>query len=135
MEKRYATMIYKCKNCKAALRFDAARNCLLCDYCGEVYSSGQEKVSIEIDRTNKQQQEYEKINQEIIKNNANKDYQEDSLYMNCNIYKCTSCGAELNINNVESSSFCAYCGQPTIMFSRVSKELKPKYIIPFKISK
>lgn len=128
-------MIYKCKNCEAALRFDAARNRLICDYCGETYPADMGETSIEVERANKQQQEYEELNQEIIRNNSNKDYQEDSLYMNCNIYKCTSCGAELQINNVESSSFCAYCGQPTIVFSRVSKELKPKYIIPFSISK
>lgn len=55
--------------------------------------------------------------------------------MECNIYTCTACGAELAINGVESSTFCAYCGQPTVVFSRVSKTLKPKYIIPFVINK
>ena len=53
----------------------------------------------------------------------------------CNIYTCTACGAELAINGVESSTFCAYCGQPTVVFSRVSKTLKPKYTIPFVITK
>lgn len=55
--------------------------------------------------------------------------------MECNIYTCTACGAELAINGVESSTFCAYCGQPTIIFSRVSSEIKPKYILPFSVTK
>ncbi|CCY57807.1 putative uncharacterized protein [Clostridium sp. CAG:632] len=55
--------------------------------------------------------------------------------MVCNIYTCTACGAELAINGVESSTFCAYCGQPTIIFSRVSSEIKPKYILPFSVTK
>lgn len=55
--------------------------------------------------------------------------------MECNIYTCTACGAELAINGVEASTFCAYCGQPTIVFSRVSSETKPKYILPFSIPK
>ena len=52
-----------------------------------------------------------------------------------NVYKCTSCGAELSVNGVETSTFCAYCGQPTVIFDRVSNQLKPKLIIPFKIPK
>ena len=55
--------------------------------------------------------------------------------MECQIYSCTACGAELAVNGVESSTFCAYCGQPTIVFNRVSSTKKPKYIIPFSITK
>lgn len=55
--------------------------------------------------------------------------------MECNIYTCTSCGAELFINGVETATFCAYCGQPTVVFSRVSEELRPERIIPFRIQK
>jgi len=60
---------------------------------------------------------------------------QDGDTMECNIYSCTACGAELSVNGVEASTFCAYCGQPTIVFSRVSQELKPKWIIPFKVKK
>lgn len=59
----------------------------------------------------------------------------EDAYMQVNIYNCSSCGAELMTNDVEVSKFCSYCGQPTIMFNRVSQELKPKKIIPFSISK
>ncbi len=55
--------------------------------------------------------------------------------MEGNIYTCTSCGAELFINGVETATFCAYCGQPTVVFSRVSEELRPERIIPFTIQK
>lgn len=55
--------------------------------------------------------------------------------MEGNIYTCTSCGAELFINGVETATYCAYCGQPTVVFSRVSEELKPECIIPFSIQK
>ena len=45
--------------------------------------------------------------------------------MECNIYKCTTCGAEVTINDAEAATFCAYCGQPTIVYSRVSSWAKP----------
>ena len=55
--------------------------------------------------------------------------------MECNIYTCTSCGAEVAINNVEASTFCSFCGQPTVVFNRVASQKKPKYIIPFSVTK
>lgn len=54
--------------------------------------------------------------------------------MECNIYTCTSCGAEVAINNVEASTFCSFCGQPTVVFNRVASQKKPKYIIPFSVT-
>lgn len=51
------------------------------------------------------------------------------------VCKCTSCGAELMVNGVEASTFCAYCGQATVVMDRVEDCLKPDYIIPFKINK
>ena len=55
--------------------------------------------------------------------------------MECSIYTCTSCGAELAINGVEASTFCSFCGQPTVVFNRVASQKKPKYIIPFSVTK
>ena len=52
-----------------------------------------------------------------------------------NIMKCTSCGAELAVNSTESSTFCAYCGQATVVLDRVDDYLQPDYIMPFKIPK
>ncbi len=60
---------------------------------------------------------------------------EEPETMEGNVYTCTSCGAELFINGVETATYCAYCGQPTVVFSRVSEELRPERIIPFSIQK
>ena len=51
------------------------------------------------------------------------------------VYTCTSCGAELSLTGVETSSFCAYCGQPTIVYSRMESTLMPDSIIPFVITR
>lgn len=55
-------------------------------------------------------------------------------YMEMNIYHCSSCGADLMVGKTQSSTFCSYCGSPSIVHERVSKEEKPKKIIPFKIT-
>ena len=51
------------------------------------------------------------------------------------IYTCTTCGAELALTGTETSSFCAYCGQPTIVYSRMEKSLMPDSIIPFLVNR
>ena len=100
-------MIYNCPTCTAALRFNPTMNKMECISCGNIY---------EVDELTSKTEPVEET-------------------MECNIYSCTACGAELAVNGVESSTFCAYCGQPTIVFNRVSSELKPRYIIPFSIPK
>ena len=99
-------MIFKCKNCDAALRYDPASKMMVCNNCAGTFQA-EEMYSV-------------------------KDSDE---MMDLDIYACTTCGAELAVNNVEASTFCAYCGQPTVVFSRVSRRLKPAYIIPFQIDK
>ena len=58
-----------------------------------------------------------------------------SKYYDTRVYTCGHCGAEVITSDTESSTFCVYCGNPAIVFSRVSKEYKPDGIIPFKITK
>ena len=52
-------------------------------------------------------------------------------YIKCN---CSSCGGSLVVKDVELSTFCAYCGQPTIMTEIMSAYNEPDYIIPFKVT-
>ena len=107
-------MKIKCPGCSAALIFDASSGMMECKYCGCMFNI--EEVA---------EQEVKQAEKEIA--------QEET--MECHIYSCTECGAELVVNGVEAATFCAYCGQPTIVFRRVSQEMKPKWIIPFKVQK
>lgn len=56
-------------------------------------------------------------------------------YLNFNIYKCTACGAKLMLTGRDASTICAYCGQPSIVFDKVSNEFCPDLIIPFSVTK
>ena len=112
-------MKVNCPSGRAALVFDVASGKLECKFCGSFF-----------DLKDVADQEAKAEAKEAEKASV-----QDDETMECNIYSCTACGAELSVNGVEASTFCAYCGQPTIVFSRVSQELKPKWIIPFKIKK
>ena len=48
--------------------------------------------------------------------------------MDIQVHVCNACGAELMINETEAATFCSYCGSSAIVFDRISKEEKPKWI-------
>ncbi|MBQ4059043.1 MAG: hypothetical protein IJD40_08950 [Lachnospiraceae bacterium] len=118
-------MIYECPNCVAALIYNPTTGKMDCLGCGS---------SFDVDQFEEKEKKAETAQAAREQNTQNFGILEDDM-MECNIYSCTACGAELAVNGVESSTFCAYCGQPTIVFNRVSSTKKPKYIIPFSISK
>ncbi len=123
-------MIYKCPGCGGALRFDPQANKMICDYCGAIYEASEitgnasQMNAVDNQNINTVNEEYTEVSQD-----------EDGDYIQYNIYSCTSCGGELRVNGVETSTYCIYCGQPTIIFSRMSKEESPKYILPFSVTK
>lgn len=114
-------MVCKCPRCDGALEYNPQLKKMACPYCGGIIKA-EEVVKPEF--SPEQEKEIE-MDMEAA----------DKEVMTCRIYSCTSCGGELSVNDVEASTFCPYCGQPTIVFSRISKELKPRYIIPFAITK
>lgn len=99
-------MVIRCPGCSGALRWSPKLQKLKCIHCESLYDA---------------------------KELNSPDYEKDTI--ECNIFACTSCGAELAINDVEAATFCAYCGQPAIVFERVSEILRPARILPFKVDR
>ena len=147
-------MIYKCPNCNGALEYNPITDRMECGFCGEGFllaeieaaqerkehtynqQTGSQQVIMDgevVSGNGKREAEAEKsVNQEA---EPEIDFFANAETMECKIYTCTSCGAELAITESEAATFCAYCGQPTVVFSRVSKELKPQSIVLFRIDK
>lgn len=103
---RTKQMIIKCSNCSGALTYDIITGKMLCKHCGSTFLVDEFE-----DETNKESA------------------------LECNVYTCTSCAAELMVNNREASTYCAYCGQPTIVFDHIDKMERPKKIIPFSVTR
>ena len=47
------------------------------------------------------------------------------------ILTCPECGGQIESTDNETTGFCPFCGGSTIFYSRLSKEEKPDYVIPF----
>jgi DNA-directed RNA polymerase subunit RPC12/RpoP len=101
-------MAVLCSNCAGRLIFNPATQKLECATCGSSFRP----------------EDVEDVNAEV-----------HSKYYDTRVYVCSHCGAEVITSDSESSTFCVYCGNPAIVFDRISKEYKPDGLIPFKITK
>jgi len=126
-------MIYRCPNCHGALEYDPASDKMHCAHCGNDYFMWElDEDAVEYHQELPTQSEIEKKKLDFTEERTIYDEPE---FIECKVYTCSSCGAELSVSDTEVSTYCAYCGQPTIVYNRVDKTQKPKYIIPFKITK
>ncbi len=100
--------MYKCKSCGGDLILNIAGQELKCPFCDSVYPVSEFEDAKEISG----QDTYDTT-----------------------IYTCTQCGAEIMTTDSTAVTFCSYCGTEANLQGRLSKEKKPKYIIPFKQTK
>ncbi len=100
--------MYECPNCGGNLKFDITSQQLACAYCDthvRPYDVDKKTDAVETD------------------------------YFETTIFTCPQCGGEIFSADNEAATFCSFCGASTILSSRISKEKRPQYIIPFKKTK
>ena len=51
------------------------------------------------------------------------------------VFTCPQCGGEILSTDTSAAEFCTFCGASTILHSRLIKEKRPDFIIPFKQTK
>lgn len=100
--------MYECPNCGGNLKFDIASQQLKCDYCLTL-----------------------KDPYEVTKD---KDAEESNAF-DVTVFTCPQCGGEILSTDTSAAEFCSFCGASTILDSRISKEKRPSYIIPFQKTK
>ena len=52
-----------------------------------------------------------------------------------NVFVCNSCGGEIVGDANTAATSCPYCGNPVVMAGRLAGDLKPDFVIPFKLDK
>jgi DNA-directed RNA polymerase subunit RPC12/RpoP len=129
-------MSLKCPNCGGQVAYHPQLKKVVCEFCRWETEEGEFS---ELDG----RQDYDRENEKPVgvrgwekqpEPEFVQDADEIDEFMETNIYHCRTCGAELMLTGTEASTFCSYCGSSTIVFDRVSKEVRPKWIIPFKLT-
>ena len=119
----------KCPNCGADIAFNPATQTYICDYCSSEFTQEQlNEAQLSGDIKAEEQQMYEEKPETDQAAN-------DDPYMKVIVYTCPQCGGELFTTEETAATFCSYCGSSVLLERRVSKELKPEFIIPFQITK
>ena len=143
------TVNYKCPSCGGPLHFDSASGKLKCDYCLSSYTPDEisKMYSDEYNDADKNQNvEYDQQAQAGVMSHKEDeitvggkwdsstipaDWGEDSANMVA--YTCPSCGGEVLAEASTAATSCPYCGNPTIIPSQLSGQMRPQYIIPFRL--
>lgn len=118
---------YKCPCCSAGLVFENDSQRMKCEYCDNEF---------DIDTVKTYNESLIPKDSETINWDAEDPKQwtqEDQNILRS--YICDSCSGELIADDHTAATFCPYCGNPTILPSRISGGLKPDGVIPFKLGK
>lgn len=102
-----------CPHCGGNVKFDIPSQQMTCEYCHESFDP------YSFDSKTKDAEESKSV--------------EDNYEVT--IFTCPQCGGEILSTDNAAAGFCSFCGASTILYSRISKEHRPNYIIPFKKTK
>lgn len=101
--------MFACPNCGGNLKFHIPSQQVACEYCHSQFDP------YAFDSKEKDAQEMKEF--EVT------------------IFSCPQCGGEILSTDDTAAGFCSFCGASTILYSRIEKELRPEYIIPFQKTK
>ncbi len=112
-----SALSYNCPSCGAELMFNAEKSKLCCEFCESEYTKD-ELLELKAEEIARQRQE------------------DDARFCSqMNEYACPNCGAEVTADETTAADICVYCHSPVVLTGKMSGQMKPDKIIPFKFSK
>jgi DNA-directed RNA polymerase subunit RPC12/RpoP len=124
---------YQCLNCSGPLHFDNKIQKLKCDHCETEYD-----VDV-IEQVYKDKEEEAAAaktdpNWDATLSGAGSAWSdEEASHMKA--YSCPSCSAQIICDDTTAATSCPYCDNPTIVPGQFADNLRPDYVIPFKLDK
>ncbi len=122
MEQNTAVITYKCPCCDASLAFSGQAQQLECEYCGNTFE-------IEAVRAYNESTLWEGEEFQWEEPQTQQWSHEEQSHIHS--FQCASCGGEILGDENTAATFCPYCGNPSILTSRLSGGVKPDGVLPF----
>lgn len=117
---------YKCPKCGGAIEFDSSSQKMKCPYCDSEFDVETMKAYDEALNSRPDSMEWNQ--------NKENQWREDEL-TGMSVYTCESCGGEIICGQNTAASACPYCDNPIVMKGNFAGDLRPDYVIPFKLDK
>ncbi len=118
---------YKCPCCDGAIEFDSESQKMLCPYCGtefDVETLKSYDEDLKSDAADNMEWETE----------AGNEWTEGETE-GMRVYVCNTCAGQIVADETLAATECPYCGNPVVMMGQFKGDLKPDYVIPFKLDK
>ena len=118
---------FKCPSCGGSIEFDSNIQKMRCPYC-----------DTEFDMAAIRELEEELANEGPEEMHWHQDLDnewQDEEGNNMRVYVCQSCGGEIVTDQTTVASSCPFCDNQVVMSGNLSGELRPDYVIPFKLDK
>ncbi|MBP0970797.1 MAG: hypothetical protein J5753_02040 [Oscillospiraceae bacterium] len=117
------SLVYKCPNCAADIKFSAKEQKFHCEYCLSSFTQEEMKTIAAA----QEQQAASRPKEEVA---VDAEFAEQT-----SVYTCSSCGAQIMADDNTAATFCYYCHNPVILSGRVSGDFRPSYVLPFQLER
>ncbi len=116
---------YECPCCGGKIEFNSRIQKPQCPYCDTVF---------ELDALKGYDEALKKDTSDEMQWDAMPDraWSEDDGVA---VYTCRSCAGEIVCGDTTAATACPYCGNPVVMTGKLAGDLKPDWVIPFKLDK
>ena len=112
-----STVAYQCPCCGAGLGFDPEKQKFACEFCLSEFDEAELAGSGAAEAAQKQAADGEAYCEKM------------------NLFTCPNCGAEVVADDNTVADYCYYCHNPVVHAGRLSGQLQPHKVIPFRITK
>ncbi len=118
---------YECPCCGGRIEFDSASQQMKCPYCDTTFDletlKGYDEAMKGAEQT-----------ESDIELSPGTEWQAGETD-NMLVYVCNSCAGEIVADKTTGATHCPYCDNPVVVAGQFSGDLKPDYVIPFKLDK
>lgn len=120
-------LTYKCPCCGGAIEFNSTSQTMQCPYCDTEFEMETLAAYDEaLRREESDQMDWESVPESTFT-------PEEAQGMRS--YTCTSCGGQVVGDASTGATSCPYCSNPVVMTEQFTGDLRPDFIIPFKLDK
>lgn len=120
------SMEYKCPCCGGIIEFDSGLQQMKCPYCETTFDP--EALAAMDEALGSQKPD------ELFTHTPDSEWAQGETDA-MGVYTCRTCGGEIIADDTTGATHCPYCGNPVVLTGRFSGDLKPDYVIPFKLDK
>ena len=110
------TIAYQCPCCGAGLGFDPEKRKFACEFCLSEFDESELSNTGAAEAAEKQRAEGESFCEQM------------------NLFTCPNCGAEVVADDNTVADYCYYCHNPVVHAGRLSGQLRPHKVVPFRIT-